>query len=197
MSSFYKYFAIFTLCIFSLTSLYAKNYSSSQKYQAQILTLLRGNEKQLNTLTSRVKYLMDNNAVLSQRINKLENSIATEKQNNLKLKREISTLKQQLSADRKQVQKSLDNFIDKVANETTKAINAAVKSTNKTNRSYSKNSKSSPLGNGEFFEYKVQPGATLSAIAKAYDVSVISIRRANKLDNDLIRVGQILYIPKK
>ena len=197
MNQFYKYIIILISLTLPITSLSAANYSSSQRRQTEILTLLRGNEKQLNVLSSRVQYLMNNNAVLVQKIKNLEQSAAAGRQNNSKLEREISTLKQQLSADRKQVQKSLDNVIDKVANETTKAINSAVKSTNKANRSYSKKGKSSPAGNGEFFEYKVQPGATLSAIAKAYGVSVNSIRKANELDNDLIRVGQVLYIPKK
>jgi N-acetylmuramoyl-L-alanine amidase len=84
--------------------------------------------------------------------------------------------------------------VAKVANETTRAINGALKSVNKTNRF--ENKKGSPSGIGEFIEYKVQAGATLSAIAKAYNVSVSSIRKVNKLKNDFIRVGQILYIPK-
>ena len=182
--------------VFPLVSLSAANNSNtSRNYQVQILTLLRDNEKQLTTLSSRVKYLMDNSAAITQQMKQLKQSLAIEKQNNLQLKREVSTLKQQLSTNRKQIQKSLDNVIDKVANETTKAINAAVKNTNKTNRHETKNS--GPAGTGEFIEYKVQFGATLSAIAKAYNVSVSSIRKANKLNGDFIRIGQILYIPKR
>ena len=187
------YIFIFVLFVLPLISLSAANYSSSQ---VQILTSLRDNEKQLSTLSSRVRYLMDNYAALQQKVNNLEQSLSLEKQNNQKLNRDISTLKRQLSEDRKQVQKSLDNVIDKVANETSKAINAAVQNTNKSHSRTNKSSKSSPTDSG-FFEYKVQPGATLSAIAKAYDVSISSLRKANKIDNDLIRVGQILYIPKK
>jgi LysM repeat protein len=50
---------------------------------------------------------------------------------------------------------------------------------------------------GKFYEYKVQPGATLIAIAKAYKVTVSEIKQANNLKSDRIRVGQTLYIPKK
>jgi LysM repeat protein len=54
-----------------------------------------------------------------------------------------------------------------------------------------------PVGGGKFYKYTVQRGATLSAIAKAYKVKVADIRRANRLKNDNIRTGQVLYIPKK
>jgi len=192
MKLLYKYFLIIGLAIIlPIIPMSAANYSNnSRQYQVQTLTLLRENEKQLTVLSSRVKYLMDNYAVLTQQIKQMKQSLATEKQNNLHLKREIATVKHQLSADRKQVQKSLDNIIDKVANETTKAINTTLNNANKTRNE-------GPSGTGEFVEYKVQSGATLSAIAKAYNVSVSSIRKANKLNNDFIRIGQILYIPKQ
>ncbi len=45
------------------------------------------------------------------------------------------------------------------------------------------------------YEHKVEPGQTLSAIAKAYGVTVKAIRDANNLPNDTIRVGQVLFIP--
>ena len=45
------------------------------------------------------------------------------------------------------------------------------------------------------YEHKVQSGQTLSAIAQAYGVSVEKIKRANNLKNDVIRVGQTLFIP--
>ena len=197
MKSLKRYLLIIGLPVISpIISLPAANYSSnSRQYNVQTLTLLRENEKQLTVLSSRVKYLMDNYAALTQQIKYLKQSLATEKQNNIQLKREISTLKKQSYADRKQIQKSLDNIIDKVANETTKVINTALKKVNNTTRSKIKDK--GPVGTGEFVEYKVQSGATLSAIAKAYNVSVSSIRKANKLNNDFIRIGQILYIPKQ
>jgi len=189
------YLIISILSIMPISSLSAASYNTSK---VQILTSLQNNERLLNTLSSKVNYLMDSYASLKQRTNTLEQSLSAEKQNNQKLKRDISTLKKQLSDDRKQIQKSLNNVIDKVANETSKAINAAVKKTDSRNQPISdKNNKPSPVGSGHFYKYKVQPGATLSAIAKAYGVSVSSIRKANKLDDDLIRIGQVLYIPKK
>jgi len=47
----------------------------------------------------------------------------------------------------------------------------------------------------EYEEYIVQKGASLSAIAAAYKVSVQEIRKANNLKGDVIHPGQKLLIP--
>lgn len=41
----------------------------------------------------------------------------------------------------------------------------------------------------------ISPGDTLSGISKQYQVSVRSLRHANELKNDTIRIGQVLQIP--
>ena len=43
--------------------------------------------------------------------------------------------------------------------------------------------------------YTISRGDTLSGIAVRYGVSTERIRRANKLSNDAIRVGQVIVIP--
>ena len=195
MISRYKYLLlVIPSLILPIISIHAASSTSSRQYQVQTLTLLHENEKQLTLLSSRVKYLMVNHASLTQDLKKQKQILISEQQNNRQLKREISLLKQQLLDDRKQVQKSLNNMVDRIADETTKTINTALKSSKKTN--YSSSSRKGPVGSGEFVEYKVQAGATLSAIAKAYNVSISSIRKANKLNNDIIRIGQIIYIPQ-
>ena len=45
--------------------------------------------------------------------------------------------------------------------------------------------------------YVVQKGATLTVIAKAYDVPKQDIKKANNLTSDILQVGQRLIIPKK
>ncbi len=47
------------------------------------------------------------------------------------------------------------------------------------------------------YEHVVKSGETLSEIARAYGVSMSSIRQANRLKGDVIRVGQKLFIPDK
>lgn len=55
-----------------------------------------------------------------------------------------------------------------------------------------------PSGGGSEvgYEHKVEAGQTLFDIAKAYGVTVADIKKANNLSSDLIRVGQVLFIPK-
>lgn len=46
------------------------------------------------------------------------------------------------------------------------------------------------------YEHVVKSGETLSAIAAAYKVSSSSIKKANALKSDMVRVGQKLFIPQ-
>ena len=46
------------------------------------------------------------------------------------------------------------------------------------------------------YEHVVESGQTLSTIAAAYKVRVASIKKANNLKSDIVRVGQKLFIPK-
>lgn len=69
--------------------------------------------------------------------------------------------------------------------------------------SKSSSTDSVPVGDSEqWYMHVVEKGQTLSAIAQAFrdqgvDVSVEDIRKANKIKKDnLIQVGQTLYIPK-
>lgn len=50
-------------------------------------------------------------------------------------------------------------------------------------------------GGSSIASHRIQPGETLSAIARRYSVSEDALRSANSLNGDLIRVGQVLTIP--
>ncbi len=45
-------------------------------------------------------------------------------------------------------------------------------------------------------KYKVRKGDNLTKIGRKYGVSVNSLRRANGISGDLIRIGQVLKIPR-
>jgi len=154
------------------------------------MTILKNNEDKLNTLNERVKYIQDTYSGLYQEINSLKQSLAIEKQNNAQLDREIAALKQQMSADKAQMQRSLDSAVVKIAQETSKAVNAAVKTSKPVA------APAQDFSSGKFYKYKVQEGATLNTIAKAYKVSVDSIKKANNLKDNTISTGQTLLIPK-
>jgi len=186
-------FFLFPLVLFS-----ADNLNFSKNQQVKIISILKDNEQQLNLLTARVRDLIDNYSLAVQSINKLNSSLKIEKNRTILLERKISILQQQVLDDRKQVKKSIDDIVDKVAVETSKSINTAIKKVQYTNRvKTSKSIKSTNVDNDRYTEYKVQPGATLSAISKAYRVSVSSIRKANNLSGDFIKIGQVLRIPNK
>ena len=44
-------------------------------------------------------------------------------------------------------------------------------------------------------KHRIEQGDTLSEIARSYNVSLHSLRSANRLDDDQIRVGQVLVVP--
>jgi len=54
-----------------------------------------------------------------------------------------------------------------------------------------------PVFSGKYKELVVQRGDTLSGISSLAGVSIESIREANGLKSDVIRVGQVLKIPTK
>lgn len=43
--------------------------------------------------------------------------------------------------------------------------------------------------------HKVRSGESLSLLAQRYNVKVSSIKRANNLTSDMVRIGQVLTIP--
>ena len=51
-------------------------------------------------------------------------------------------------------------------------------------------------GGGGAREYVIGPGDTLSGIAKQHSVSISALRARNGLNDDMIRVGQVLAIPE-
>lgn len=105
------------------------------------------------------------------------------------LKAENQTLRNELASQRQQ----LTAMPDKI----TRAVTAALpKQTSSSGRSSSSGGSRAPAH--ECYEHTVAAGDTVSAIAAAYHVTTSDIVRENNLkDSASIRVGQVLYIPKK
>ncbi len=135
-------------------------------------------EVQLQQLDMRLARLEDN---VRQSQNASGADLAT-------LQREIASLKGEISnirADRGTMKKEI---VNEISAEVAKLLAAQQKAASAAAASAAAASQSG-------YEHKVQSGQTLSAIAQAYGVSVEKIKKANGLKNDVIRVGQTLFIP--
>ena len=158
--------------------------SGAASQQSQV-NFIRYYEQLLSNMNAQLKQLQDQNAVLESKIAQLERGLEAANQENAALKKEVENLRKALaqeSSTRDDQMKKVIQNIDKLAQNT----GSSFVSTG--------GNKLEPL---EYEEYVVQQGATLSAISKAYNVTVQDIKTANGLKSDQIRVGQVLLIPIK
>lgn len=108
---------------------------------------------------------------------------------------EVAALRDQLSALQRQVQ-ALDAAREKDKREIYDDISKKVASLIKTATPAAAASRSKSTGSQTGYEHVVQPGESLSQIAKAYGVKMSVIVSENSLKSaDTIRVGQKLFIP--
>jgi LysM repeat protein len=157
--------------------------------QARALESSRFQEEQMTRMSNSIRQTQEQHSANLQQISSLQGQIATLNQRIQSLGNEVESLKQQVATERQARQADMDRLLGQVAKETAAAIRSATPP--------SGSRSSGPATAGEFYEYTVESGATLSAIAKAYGVSVDSIRKANRMKDDNLRVGQKLFVPKK
>ncbi len=84
------------------------------------------------------------------------------------------------SADQKKLQNNLEDYVEGVV----KAI-----------AEYGGYNYTPPNMTEENNIYTVQKGDTLSKIAKEYNTTVEELKKLNNLDSDIIKIGQVLYLP--
>ena len=141
-------------------------------------------EELAGNTAARLRAVQDENAELETRVIELERRIAALQETNQKLLNEVAAVKRQSAADadaREAQMKAILSKIDKLA--ATPAPVATVPT---------------PVSTADDFDiYEVQKGATLSVIAKAYNVTVQDIKKANNLKSDVLQIGQKLKIPRK
>lgn len=138
-------------------------------------------EELVGTLAGQVRSLQDENAKLGGAVQNLQRQLEAIARNNEMLTRDIADLRKQIAADSEKREKQLGKLADR--------LKAAADSS-------ARNAKQASTVT-EYEIYVVQRGATLTAISKAYGVSVDSIRKANNMSSDVLRVGQSLKIPRK
>ena len=143
-------------------------------------------------LKRKVANVQNNNKRIIKNMSSLQSQINYVNETNQQQNKTINTLQQRLVKERAERQLALNKVIETVADQTTKAVNTIAK---QAKPEPVKASTSIPAG--AYYKHKVEKGETLSAIARAYKVSVKDIKKANRLKSNIILVGQILHIPKK
>lgn len=98
------------------------------------------------------------------------------------LERQVQSLAAAREADRKEI-------VNKVASIVGSSSGGGSSSSSSSGR---KSGGSAQTG----YEHVVEAGQSLSAIAAAYKVSMTSIKKANNMKSDTLRIGQKLFIPK-
>ncbi len=142
-------------------------------------------------LKRKITNAQHSNTHILKKISSLQSQINYVNDANQQQNKTITALHQQIAKERAERQAALDKVVETVADQTTKAVNTIAK------QSQPKAAKTSKVPAGAYYKHKVAQGETLSAIARAYKVSVKDIKQTNRLKSNIIRIGQILHIPKK
>jgi len=153
-------------------------------------------DEQIAKLTFKLNQLTESNKNCVEYINKLNKHVAVLNRKIITIEQSNKKLSVQLKNEKINRRNEIDRLLKEVAKETAAAVNTR-RTSLPPQPQVTRSHKTGPAMQGEFYEYIVESGATLGAIARAYKVSVSNIKKANKLRSDNIRVGQKLYIPKK
>ncbi len=141
-------------------------------------------EELAGNTAAQLRAVQDENAELETRMIALERKLAELQETNQKLLNEIAAVKRQASADADAHEaqlKAINSKLDKLASMPPPTVTVPT-----------------PVSTADDYDiYEVQKGATLSVIAKAYNVTVQDIKKANNLKSDMLQVGQKLKIPRK
>jgi len=143
-------------------------------------------EDLVGTLSQQVRSMQDENAKMILVINEMQKQMQVLNQSNQNLAQELATLKRQFASDADARQAQMNKMVDN--------LKGAISSAQQQQQAAS--AAAAAAQPSEMIEYTVQPGASLSLIAKAYNVSVDDIKKINGLKSDTLKVGQKLRIPK-
>ena len=193
----YPSFILFTTLTLVGCNTTRRHSESTPKTDPVINRTLNQHDQQIANLTFKFNQLKESNRTCVTYINKLNKQVALLNRKTIALEQSNKQLKLQLENEKVARQNEMDKLLQSVAKETADAINTMRAQSRRTAAPTRTKPTSGPATPGEFYEYTVEQGATLSVIARAYKVSVSDIKKANRLKSDMIRVGQKLYIPKK
>ena len=154
-------------------------------------------EELVGSLAEQVRQLQDDNARLTGSVQALRAQVEELARSNASVGKELSELRSKISADAVKREKQLQMIADRLKapapqeNPPPKQTQAQTQPQTQTPPPTEKPAFT------EYEEYVVQKGATLTAIAKAYGVSIETIKKANNKTTDALRIGEKLKIPRK
>jgi len=160
---------------------------------AQIKTSSEMTSIECQRLSEQIAALNRNQQLIDNRLRGIEAQLSSGSQTQQEvaaLRRDLEIVRSDREKLRSQITEDLATKIEKVAVKQQKALEASQRQT----VSPPANNQSSAARSG--YEHKVEPGQTLSEIARGYNTTVSKIIKANNIkDPSTIRVGQILFIP--
>ena len=136
----------------------------------------------LNTQLNQQRQQISSQSV---RISGLSSELQSVKSENRMLKAELADLKEKLCRQEAEFRAMLNKAVNDLASTTEKALKEVQQSVPESS------------AGAEYDVYVVEPGATLSAIAKAVNCTVSELKKINNLKKSTIYVGQKLKIPVK
>lgn len=157
---------------------------------------IRQLQEKLAQFQNDVRAAQTENESFKSEISRLKIDLASSQQAQIQFQKEIERLDgliKKLDAARQQDRKTI---VEEVGKEIARMIKTSSPSTTKS-RSENPREKTSKPAVEEGLEHIVSKGESLFAIAEAYGVTVKSIKEANQLKTNELRVGQKLFIPKK
>lgn len=173
-----KHFMVALLTVIAVAMVQAQNRVTFNTPQDAV----KYYEKLIGELVQQVRRMQDENAALEAKVVEIQQKVAQISAKNESYSADIDSLKKQIAADAETRKTQLNRLAEKLVQPPPAPAKEAAPQQSSTPQ-------------GEFFEHTVEAGTTLTALAKAYGVSVADIKKANKLSNNNIRVGQKLLIP--
>lgn len=141
-------------------------------------------ENTIGRLSQQVRSMQDENAMLAASNADLKRQVARLESEVRSLSADVAALRKQIAADAEVRRNQMNRLADKLTENARKEKPAPPPAPVKT-----------PKDNTEYVEHEVEKGTTLNALAKAYQVSVKDIMKANNMKKPNIYAGQKLLIP--
>ena len=141
-------------------------------------------ESLVGRLAQQVRSMQDENAILSASNAELKQRVTRLEGDTRALAEEVAALRKQIAADAEVRKNQLNHLADRLSKPPPEPTPPP-----------SRRPPEPAAPEVEFVEHKVERGTTLTALAKAYGVSVSDIMKANKMKKPVLYAGQKLLIP--